>query len=130
MKFFPRLLFIAINVFVLSCASSFFLIYLKIKEPLKRIKTVDERPMAYMLSLIFISMLTLSTITIFLNILKTIRRNVKYSMLSFFLLPLLTIIYLVMKVGSIDTYVASIVFPFSIILIINFAYYRNHLALK
>lgn len=122
---FPKLVFILLNTYAINVASTFLLIYLKLRHPLLDIKTVDERGLAFPITFVCITLLAASMLPILSNCIVKVRRDFNYSLCSFFLIPILTSFYIVLKFGGLNWITLVILIPFYCILTINFFYYRR-----
>jgi hypothetical protein len=128
-----RILFHFLSTMILSFAVVILLTYLKISEPWPSDAIgIDERSLAYVFSLAFNLILVLGSSTMFLNFIKNIRNNNLYSFASFFLAPILLMLYMMSKFegSGISSYYAIIFLPFFCFLTLNFIFYRKFVNLK
>ncbi len=128
-----RLLFIFLNTLILSCAIVLLLTYVSVRKPWPAdAHGVDERSLAYVFSLGINLILVMGSTTMFLNFIKKIRNDSWYSFASFFLVPILSMLYVMSKFNSsgILVYYAVVFIPFFVILAVNFIFFRNQVFKK
>ena len=78
----------------------------------------------------FIILMGIATLPVYLNRYPTIRNNVYYSLLSFFLLPLVTAFYLMISLGDLTDQLkeyAVMTVPYLVVLCIHFYRFRQYI---
>ncbi|MEJ5994737.1 hypothetical protein WG904_09950 [Pedobacter sp. Du54] len=102
------------------------MLYFFITQPLPvSFKGVDERIIAFPLAILMIVGLTIATLPIYLNLIKSIREDITYSALSFFILPLmLSSFAMPHDAFKMAPLIAIFIGPFWLGLVANFYGYR------
>ncbi|RYG19814.1 MAG: hypothetical protein EOO07_06100 [Chitinophagaceae bacterium] len=91
-------------------------------------KGIDERGIAFPLALIVISALTLTTLPMYLNLFKPVRKELAYSALSFFIVPLTVTLFGIGHRFREIPMIAMFIGPFWLALSVNFYFYRRFIS--
>lgn len=95
------------------------IIWLKTQEPVPDIDATVYRGIALLWSILGVLALSAGAITLFLNCFARVRNSILYSSLSFFLIPILMILFS----GTMCMY--DITIPFLLCLFVSYILFRN-----
>lgn len=121
------LFFILLKTFIISTAITMIGLALLLEGRTDRHYS-DLQGLVYGLSLFAILALTLSTATIYLNLIAAVRNSSVYSLLSFFVLPCLTTVLILLELGEVKDQLnvySIMLLPFLITLAFYFSRFQK-----
>ena len=118
---------ILLSVAIISSILAVSIVAIFFDPPIPIERTIREVNFAYACALGLVLTQTILALSIYLNLFKTIRNNRLFSALSFFLLPMLFLLGLLLENLSLDTtlFFSIIDIPFFTLLLLGFLWFRK-----